>query len=68
MWYELKGDKRLEDCTSVGCGGQSTWRLESGGVGSDYCSGCKETIEAAQLEAKYGTVVPGIRTPNRRGV
>lgn len=45
MWFELKGDERLKSCASNGCGGQPTWRLESDGVGSNYCSGCKERIE-----------------------
>lgn len=46
MWFELKGDKRLGACTSEGCGGQPTCRLEAGGMGSDYCSGCKAKIES----------------------
>lgn len=44
-WFELRGDARLGRCASEGCGGQPTYRLESGGVGLDYCSGCKEAIE-----------------------
>lgn len=44
MWFELKGDERLKRCASEGCGGQPTWRLESGGLGSNYCSGCKSKI------------------------
>jgi len=44
MWFELKGDARLGCCTSEGCGGQPTWRLEAGGAGSNYCSGCKQKI------------------------
>lgn len=45
MWFALKGDERLGQCVSDGCGGQPTWRMEAGGVGSNYCSGCKEKIE-----------------------
>lgn len=45
MWFNLSGDMRLGACTTDRCGGQPTWRLESGGIGSDYCSGCKEIIE-----------------------
>jgi hypothetical protein len=41
MWFELKGDSRLGRCATEGCGGQPTWRLEAGGCGSNYCSGCK---------------------------
>src|SRR4051812_3923943 len=44
MWFELNGDARLGRCDSDRCGGQPTWRLEAGGVGSNYCSGCKEKI------------------------
>lgn len=47
MWFELSGDERLKRCATDGCGGQPTWRLESDGVGSNYCSGCKERIEYA---------------------
>lgn len=45
MWFRLTGDERLGACASDGCGGQPTWRLEAGGIGSNYCSGCKEKIE-----------------------
>jgi hypothetical protein len=49
MWFKLGGDSRLGRCDSEGCGGQPTWRLEASGVGSNYCSGCQERIEAATL-------------------
>lgn len=45
MWFDLRGDARLGRCTSEGCGGQPIFRLESGGVGSDYCSGCRANID-----------------------
>lgn len=46
-WFPLKGDERITGrCASDGCSGQPTWRLEAGGIGSVYCSGCMETIEA----------------------
>lgn len=46
MWFELTGDQRItEICATEGCGGQPTWRLEAGGIGSNYCSGCKAKIE-----------------------
>lgn len=46
MWFQLKGDERVARCCSSHlCGGQPTWKLEAGGVGSFYCSGCKEKIE-----------------------
>jgi hypothetical protein len=53
MWFELNGDSRLGRCTSEGCGGQPTWRLEAGGVGSDYCSGCKEIIDRRRRKRVY---------------
>lgn len=45
MWFKLSGDARLGACASENCWGQPTWRLEAEGVGSNYCSGCKEKIE-----------------------
>jgi hypothetical protein len=45
MWFQLKGDERTQRCATERCGGQPTWRMESGGVGSNYCSGCKARIE-----------------------
>jgi hypothetical protein len=47
MWFTLRGDERLTRCASEDCGGQPTWRLEADGVGSNYCSGCKEKIDWA---------------------
>lgn len=46
-WFNLKGDARLGRCASEGCGGQPTWRLEAGGVGSNYCSGCRVQFQGA---------------------
>lgn len=46
-WFDLKGDERLGRCAGEGCGGQPTSRLEVGGVGSNYCSGCRNRIDAA---------------------
>jgi hypothetical protein len=48
MWFDLTGDARLGRCASEGCGGQPTFRLEADGVGSNYCSGCRERIEDAE--------------------
>jgi hypothetical protein len=48
-WFALTGDARLGRCTSDGCGGQPTWRLEAAGVGSNYCSGCKENIQRLEV-------------------
>lgn len=44
-WFELRGDARLGRCATDGCGGQPTLRLEAGGVGSNYCSGCAFKIK-----------------------
>lgn len=57
MWFDLKGDARLGRCTTEGCGGQPTSRLEAGGVGSDYCSGCREKIEHAAQHQSAAAVV-----------
>ena len=45
MWFRLTGDERLGRCATEGCGQQPTSRLEHGGVGSNYCSACREKIE-----------------------
>ncbi len=45
MWFEIKGDARLGRCATEGCGGQPTFRLEAAGIGSNYCSGCRENID-----------------------
>lgn len=45
MWFKLSGDERLGRCATDGCGGQPTSRMEYGGVGSNYCSGCRHNIE-----------------------
>lgn len=52
MWFELRGDERLGRCTSDGCGGQPTSRLEAGGIGSNFCSGCRAAIERLQSRQK----------------
>lgn len=51
-WFQLKGDARLGRCASQKCGAQPTWRLEAGGTGSDYCSGCKEKIDRLRVKAE----------------
>lgn len=44
-WFPLVGDERLKECATEDCGGQPTWRFESGGIGANYCSGCKAKID-----------------------
>lgn len=56
MWFELSGDARLGQCTTDGCGGAPTSRLEADGVGSNYCSGCRSKIEA-------NTELPRLKPP-----
>lgn len=46
MWFKLEGDKRFGRCATQGCGGQPIYRLEVGGTGSDFCSGCRTVIES----------------------
>lgn len=50
MWFNIRGDERLGRCATEGCGGQPTFRLEADGTGSNYCSGCKASIESAAME------------------
>jgi hypothetical protein len=45
MWFNLRGDQRLSRCATEGCSGQPTFRLEAYGVGSNYCSGCRDKID-----------------------
>lgn len=45
MWFRLTGNERLGRCATDRCGGQPTSRFEGGGVGSNYCSGCRAKIE-----------------------
>lgn len=60
MWFELKGDSRLGRCATEQCGGQPTWRLEKDGVGSNYCSGCKQAIENPRSMLAIETRLDGI--------
>lgn len=43
-WFALYGDERLGRCATENCGGQPIYRLEAGGAGSNYCSGCQAAI------------------------
>jgi hypothetical protein len=55
-WFALEGDEQ-GSCATEGCGGQPGYRLEAGGVGSNYCYRCyaKLTAPAKTLEE---TTVP----------
>ena len=52
-WFELKGDARLGQCATEACGGQPTSRLEADGVGSNYCSGCRDKIERQERDSAF---------------
>jgi hypothetical protein len=78
MWFDLKGDERLKRCATEGCGGQPIYRLEAEGVGSNYCSGCRAKIEAAdsmraKIEHELDEMMMGAenffgaQNPKRRG-
>lgn len=48
------GDRK---CCSEGCINSARWRGESGGVSSDYCSDCRDTIDHGELMAAARAVV-----------
>lgn len=55
-WFRLTGDERIKDrCASEGCAGQPTWRLEAGGIGSNYCPGCKAKIDRVTCSHEWRT-------------
>lgn len=56
-WFNLTGDARLGRCDTEGCGGQPTWRLETCGIGSNYCSGCKEIIASPTPQCEVQSAV-----------
>lgn len=63
-WFDLKGDARLGRCATESCGGQPTLRMEGGGVGANYCSGCAEKIRTMTdtSKATIAAVVERLRT------
>ena len=48
MWFQLTGDNLDRPCATEGCFVPATFRLEAGGVGSDYCANCKAIIQRRQ--------------------
>ena len=52
-WFRLRGDARLGHCDSDNCGGQPMWRLEAGGIGSNYCSGCRQKIDPSRCTCQF---------------
>jgi len=61
-WFDLTGDARLGECATDGCGSQPTMRLEAGGVGANYCSGCADKIQryATPKPLPAGTMTEGL--------
>lgn len=47
-FFLLGGDARLRQCASDGCFQHVSYRMEIGGVGSEYCTPCAKKI-AAQI-------------------
>ena len=44
-------------CASDGCPQSAKWHAEAGGVGSDYCSGCRDSIIEDELRRAAIAVV-----------
>lgn len=44
-------------CTTANCGRSARWHFEAGGVGSDYCSECRDAIYAQNIEVAARAVV-----------
>lgn len=53
-WFRLSPYRTATSygCASEGCLGHPQYRLEAGGVGSDYCENCAATIRAQQGEGE----------------
>lgn len=47
-FFRLGGDARLRQCASDGCFQHVSYRMEVGGIGSEYCEHCAKNI-AAQI-------------------
>lgn len=45
MWFLLHTNPLGGSCATGGCLNTPSWRLEAGGVGSNYCHNCKAKIE-----------------------
>jgi len=44
-------------CVSANCSRTARWHGERGGVGSDWCSECRDAITAAEIERAARAVV-----------
>lgn len=44
MWVKLPEDESHGVCVSDACGRPACWSLEVGGIGSKYCTQCKDDI------------------------
>ena len=49
-WFTIPKDYTQGRCATEGCYGVAEWRLEAGGVGSEYCGNCKAWIDAVEEE------------------
>jgi len=56
-WFNISRDRHIVRCDTEWCEYQASFRLEAGGVGSNYCSACKIKIE--------GLETPGAGTLSR---
>lgn len=46
-----------KDCTTQWCNHSAKWHMEAGGVGSDYCSACRESLIDADVRRAAALVV-----------
>ena len=59
QWFDIPTEHRAgRECASAGCGEQATARLEAGGVGSNYCSGCRAQIEGQSRLPAHLRIAP----------
>lgn len=52
-WFSILTNPLHGECASEGCLNPPSWRLEAGGVGSEYCHNCKANIEKLVQRAAY---------------
>ena len=55
MWIYLKPGERRVHCATDGCEGQPLWRLEVDGIGSVFCSGCRDKIKNREWAKRQAT-------------
>lgn len=52
MWFYRRGDARLGECATEGCWQAPIYRLEAGGIASNYCSACRSRIDPFGCEVR----------------